>query len=194
MDPRRKMDETIRLLKRHYWGNIFILLLFFLPVTLGLLPVFDGSKTVNLTVEMYDIVITIIAIPLSLKFFANKVKKAARPMEVGSAIRLYKRASFWRLYTLSAITLGQILLYGLSGNKNSFWLTVVLLAVFLFCKPSYVELAAMTERVEEEVTNANEVDEANPETMNPMEEYTDKELENEKEAEDEKGEDDEQAT
>ncbi len=180
MDPRRKMDETIRLLKKHYWGNILILLLFFLPVTLGLLPVFDGSKKVNLTVEMYDIVITIIAIPLSLKFFANKVKKAARPIEVESAIRLYNKASFWRLYTLSAITLGQILLYGLSGNKNFFWLTVVLLTVFLFCKPSYVELTAMTERVEKEETN--------PETMNQTDKQTDKELEKEEDSEEGKGE------
>ncbi len=146
------MDETIRLLKRHYWGNIFLLLLLFLPVTLGVLPFFDGSKTVSLTVEMYDIMIVVITIPLSLKYFGDKVKKAVRPMEVETAIRVYKRASYWRLYTLSAITLVQILLYGLSGKINFFWLTVALLITFLFCKPSYVELASMTQRTNEEAT------------------------------------------
>jgi len=146
----KKMDETIRLLKRHYWGNILLLLTLFLLVTLGIFPLLDRSKIVNLTVEMYDIVIVIITIPLSLKYFSDKVKKAARPMEVEDAIRVYKRASFWRLYTLSTITLGQILLNGLSGNMNFFWLTVVLLIAFLFCKPSYVELATMTQRVDEE--------------------------------------------
>ncbi|MGI6572223.1 MAG: hypothetical protein ACOX19_02075 [Fermentimonas sp.] len=202
MDSRREMDETIRLLKKHYWGNILLLLLLFLLVTLGVLPFFDGSKTVELTVEMYDIVITIIIIPFSLKFFGDKVKKAARPMEVEDAIRLYKRASFWRLYTLSVFTLGQILLFGLSGNKNFFWLTVVLFTVFLFCKPSYVELAAMTEQVDDgkrtkmddtgeshySEERTNDEDGANPKTIEPMEEHTDKELTNGKDTEEGKGE------
>ncbi|HHU25084.1 MAG TPA: hypothetical protein GXZ56_00440 [Bacteroidales bacterium] len=208
MDRGRKIDETIRLLKKHYWGNILILLLLFLPVTLGMLPFFDGSKMVNLTVEMYDIVITLIAIPLSLKQFGDKVKKATRPMEVEDAIRVYKRASFWRLYTLSVITLVQILLFGLSGNRNFFWLTVVLFTVFLFCKPSYVELAAMTEQVDNEKRTkmddtgeshyseerTNDEDGANPKTMEPMEEHTDKKLANDGSAEDEKGKGDEQTT
>ena len=208
MDSKRKIDETIQLLKKHYWGNILLLLLLFLLVTPGVLPFFDGSKTVGLTVEMYDIVITIIVIPFSLKFFGDKVKKAARPMEVGDAIRLYKKASFWRLYTLSVFTLGQILLFGLSGNKNFFWLTVVLFTVFLFCKPSYVELAAMTEQVDDgkrtkmddtgeshySEERTNDEDGANPKTMEPMEEHTDKKLANDGSAEDEKGKGDEQTT
>ena len=86
---------------------------------------------------MYDIVIVIITIPLSLKYFSDKVKK---------------RPALWRWKTLSAIQEGILLatvyvehdhfgtipLNGLSGNMNFFWLTVVLLIAFLFCKPSYV--------------------------------------------------------
>ena len=38
MNLEKKMDETIRLLKRHYWGNILLLLTLFLLVTLGIFP------------------------------------------------------------------------------------------------------------------------------------------------------------
>ncbi len=67
-------------------------------------------------------------------------------MEIAAAIEIYKKASYLRLYTLSAITLGQIILFGYSQNMNFFWFTVVLFVVFLFCSPSYEELKAMVEK------------------------------------------------
>ncbi len=146
MRSENKISETIRLLKRHYWGNILFLALFFLLIVLGVISLFGDEQQVSVTLERYAIMVPIIAIPLLLKHFAHRIKKVARPVEIATAIEIYKKASYLRLYTLSAITLGQIILFGYSQNMNFFWFTVVLFVVFLFCSPSYEELKAMVEK------------------------------------------------
>lgn len=145
MRSENKIFETIRLLKRHYWGNILFLALLLLITLFDIISLFGDKQQVSVTLERYAIMVPIIAIPLLLKYFANRVKKAARPVEIAAAIEIYKKASYLRLYTLSAITLGQIILFGYSQNMNFFWFTVVLFVVFLFCSPSYEELYEMIE-------------------------------------------------
>lgn len=146
MRSENKIFETIRLLKRHYRGNILFLVLLLLITLFDIIPLFGDNQQVSVTLERYAIMIPIIAIPLLLKYFANRIKKTARPVEIAAAIEIYKKTSFIRLYTLTAITLGQIILFGYSRNMNFFWFTVVLFVVFLFCSPSYEELKAMVEK------------------------------------------------
>ena len=43
------------------------------------------------------------------------------------------------------VTLFHLCLYGISRNTNFFWFTVVLLIIFLFCRPSPVELESLME-------------------------------------------------
>jgi len=43
-----------------------------------------------------------------------------------------------------------IVLFTFSRNPNFMWLTVVLFIIFLFCKPSYIEVMNLTEMPKEE--------------------------------------------
>lgn len=139
------INKTISLLNRHYYINIIVLVVVFLFILFRVIPIFTEGQPVSITAERYAIIITIIAIPLSLKFFADRLKKIPRPLEEGKASEKYKSASFVRLYTMSFITMMHILLFSISRNMNFLWFTVVLLIVFLFCKPSYPELESLSE-------------------------------------------------
>lgn len=136
-------DKTINLLKRHYYIHIIVLAALFLLILFRITPLFTDKGTVSITAERYAVMITIIIIPVSLRFFANRLKKIPRPQEEEKASEKYKSASFLRLYPISAVTMAHILLFGISGNMNFFWFTVVLFIVFLFCKPSYPELESL---------------------------------------------------
>lgn len=37
-----------------------------------------------------------------------------------------------------------ILLYAVTGNMNFFWFTLILFIIYIFCRPSYPELAGLT--------------------------------------------------
>lgn len=149
MRDKEKMERLVSLLKRHYYGNIIVLALLFLLILFRVLPLLQESDLIGVTIERYAIMISIIAIPLALKFFAHRLKEITRPAETAIAVSRYKNASHLRLYAISGVTLMNILLYGFSRNSNFIWITVVLFIIFLYCRPSYAELASLTEAPEE---------------------------------------------
>ncbi|HAR38894.1 MAG: hypothetical protein A2W86_02035 [Bacteroidetes bacterium GWD2_45_23] len=143
---KRTADERIILnLSRHLYGNMISLALLFLLVLLRIIPISENFLSVGVTMERYAIMITIIAIPLSLKLFADRLKKIPRPLKAIEATTKYKKLFYLRLYTLSAVTLMNIALLGLSRNSNFMWFTIVLFIIFLFCRPSLVELTGLSE-------------------------------------------------
>lgn len=168
-----KMERLIVHLKRHYYGNIVSLVLFFLLILFRAIPLFRESDLIGVSFERYAIMISIIAIPVALKFFADRLKKILRPIEKDIAVRKYKNASYLRLYTLSAVTLLNIVLFGFSRNTNFMWITVILLLIFLYCKPSYTELVSLTE-VPEVKTKAEEENMEEPENRTDNEEASGK--------------------
>lgn len=136
----KKIDVTVKLLKTHYWINIIVLATLFILAMFKLTPFFEEKQVVNIVVERYIIVITIMAIPGILKLFSvllKKVPKEARPEIVFSK---YKKAYYTRLYTIGLLTLINIFLYDYSGNLNFFWITAVLFILYIYCKPSFPEL------------------------------------------------------
>ena len=165
------MDKAIKLLKGHYYGNIILLAVVFLLILFRIVPLFADGQAVNVTAERYAIMITILAIPVSLKFFAYRLKKIPRPVETVAATEKYKNASFLRLYTISAVTLMHIMLFGISLNMNFFWFTVVLFIVFLFCKPSYEELESLTEVPGEQNLPEEEEQQLQEEQLHPNQPY-----------------------
>lgn len=144
------IDHTIRLLKRHYYGNIIFLAGLFLAVLLGMFPFLEAAVPVRVTVERYALIITIITIPAALKLFADRLKKIPRPSETEAALHRYKKISYLRLYMISGVTLMNIGLFTFSRNPNFMWFTVVLFIIFLFCRPSYIEAMSLTGMPEEE--------------------------------------------
>jgi len=144
------MKKVIKLLRRYYYGNIISLAVAFLLFIFNLIPLFTDGRAVSITLERYAIMVTIIIIPVSLKFFAYKLKKTTRPLETTIAAERYKNIFFLRLYSISAVALMHIILFAISRNMNFFWFTIVLFIVFFFCKPSYIELEYLTEAPDKE--------------------------------------------
>ena len=145
----KKLDATIKLLRTHYRLNIIILVILFLLAMFKLTPFFAEKQIVNIIIERYIIVITIIAIPGILKLFAHLLSKVPQGVDIDLAIDKYKKAFYTRLYTISSLSLINIILYDYSGNMNFFWITTVLFLLFIYCKPSFPELEKLVRPVEE---------------------------------------------
>jgi hypothetical protein len=114
-----------------------------------LTPFFAEKQIVNIIIERYIIVITIIAIPGILKLFAHLLSKVPQGVDIDLAINKYKKAFYTRLYTISSLSLINIILYDYSGNMNFFWITTVLFLLFIYCKPSFPELEKLVRPVVE---------------------------------------------
>jgi len=137
-------DIAIRCLLKHFYLNLFVLTALFLLTLFDIIEL-KTIIAINIMVEMYLILFIIISIPIVLKGFADKIKKLPKNIDRESAIYEYKKSSYLRLYFICFITLASCMIYAFSQNKNFMYITVILLVVLLFCKPSYLELIAITE-------------------------------------------------
>lgn len=154
------IDSVIRHLHQHYYGNIIVLAVLFILVLLRIIPFPESILSVGITMERYAIIVTIIAIPAALKLFAYRLKEAPRPLEEDKAATIYTKLFYMRIYILSTITFMNIVLLGFSRNSNFLWLTVVLLIIFFFCKPSSIELTGLSELPQPEATMESEQESA----------------------------------
>lgn len=145
MKDNSPIGQTIQNLKLHYYCNIALAVVLFALTAAQLIPGTSNSVALGVVAERYALMLTIIAIPASLKYFAYRLQKVIRPLEIEAAVEIYRKAFLVRLYSISFVTLANIVLFAISRNTNYFWLTVVLLIVYLFCKPSLVELESLTE-------------------------------------------------
>ena len=197
MNPIKTTDQLIGRLKKHYFGHIIVLAILLIIILFHIIILFPDPHPVSVTAERYILLLTFIAVPAVLKWYAVQIKKlplladktdkadevgqvgevgevgevgkvgevgevgevgkvgevsevdeVSEVGEVGEVSevnqgRIRKRYQLlWmiRLFILSALTLLHILLYAYSRNKNFFWLSLVLLIFFMFCKPSAQEV------------------------------------------------------
>lgn len=133
------MTKTIKELNTHYYLSIVVLAVLFLLVFFKVIS-FGVPFSVTTTAEMYAIGITLLAIPVALKLFADKIKKIPEGTEKNETVKRYRNAWLLRMYIVNAITLGNIFLYAISRNNNFMWLAVISFIVYMFCKPSYPDL------------------------------------------------------
>lgn len=148
----KKIDTIIGLLKRQYLTIIILLVILLVMALFKITPFFPEKESVSVVLERYIIVLSIIAIPGSLKLFANLLKKVPRGIDIELAIRKYRSAYNIRLYTLSALALLNIILFDYSANLNFFWITIVIFILFFYCKPSFPELERL---IDSEKSNDN---------------------------------------
>lgn len=151
-------DGTISSLRLQYWLSIAVLASFFLLIIFDLIPFPFEKNDISVTLERYAIVITIIAIPAALKLFAVMLKKVPSSPDTELVVKSYKKASSIRLLIINVATLMNISLYAISGNMNFFWFTIVLFIIYVFCKPSYPELANLAEKGKESVQAESEIE------------------------------------
>ena len=105
IDTEKQLDATIKLLRKHYRINIIILIILFILAMFKLTPFFVEKQMINVIIDRYIIVITIIAIPGILKLFANLLKKVPQGTNIDFAISKYKNAFYISLYTISSLSI-----------------------------------------------------------------------------------------
>lgn len=93
--------------------------------------------------ERYAIGITLLSIPLGLKWFSSDIKKYSVQQSSLSAEKWYARAFYRRLCVIGLVLLANILLFALWRNDNFVWMSTVLIVVFFFCRPSITQLEDM---------------------------------------------------
>lgn len=71
MREENRMESRVTVLSRHYYGSIISLMLVFLLVLFRVIPLFGESELISITLERYSLMISLIAIPLSLRLFAG---------------------------------------------------------------------------------------------------------------------------
>lgn len=133
------MIKTIKELNTHYYLSIVVLAVLFLLVFFKAIS-FGTPFPVTTTAEMYAIGITLLAIPVALKLFADKIKKIPKGTEKNETVRGYRNAWLLRIYIVNTVTMGNIFLYAISRNNNFMWLAVISFIVYMFCKPSHQDL------------------------------------------------------
>lgn len=138
-------DKAIRQLRLQYDIHVTVTFVIFLLTLLKVIDFSSSGLSIGVVAERYALLITLIAAPLMLKWFSDKMKKSQQKYDSPDAIKLYKSANAIRLFTVTIITLGNILLFAISRNANFMWLTVVLFIVYFFCRPSYPELMSLIE-------------------------------------------------
>jgi len=142
------MRRRINLLKRHYWISIAVMALLFL-LALVRATLADPLVQTTVTVEMYAIAITLLAIPGALKLFAEKIRKVSQGSSRETIVKRYRNAWLLRIYVVNLVAAGNILLYGLSQGRNFMWLALVSFIVYMFCQPSLQELESVVRKEEE---------------------------------------------
>ncbi len=142
------MPETIK--KTHRYLQIVFILTFLIGIVLfigttllRLREILHGS-TPNLLMERYGIVITLIAIPASLKVYHYFVSKMANQPEK-SKLDFYTRIYFLRLLILGFVLAFDAIGLYTTGSRNFFYMIFITLVTFLFCLPNKSEIATLCE-------------------------------------------------
>ncbi len=143
MNRTGNVTTTVQKLQRHFLFSLLLTGLLLLLVLFQLLPFWRESQPIHITLERYLIVVTLITIPLILRWFSKRLRNSNPPLAWEEARRCYQQAFLWRHYILTLVTLLHVVLFGISRNMNFFWFAVVLFIVFLFCRPSQQELESL---------------------------------------------------
>lgn len=140
-----KIDKAINTLQLHYYINIIIVCLCFILIFFKIVSLTNNPQTLSMALNQYSIIFSLLIIPAVLKYYSHQIKKAT-PTNIEQAFRVYKSAFYMRLYPISLVITGNILLYALSNNTNYIWIALAIILFMFFCKPSVVELDNLIEK------------------------------------------------
>ena len=131
--------SLIKQLNYIFYGSIISTIIFFVLVLFKVIP-YGEPRVLPLAVSQYSIIVTLLGIPLALKLYANTIKNIAGKFSIALVKNKYKNAFTLRLSIITLLTLGNIILFGISRNTNYMWAVIILLVFFIFCKPSETDL------------------------------------------------------
>ena len=131
--------SLIKQLNYIFYGSVISTIIFFVLVLFKVIP-YGEPRVLPLAVSQYSIIVTLLGIPLALKLYANTIKNNAGKFSIALVKNKYKNAFTLRLSIITLLTLGNIILFGISRNTNYMWAVIILLVFFIFCKPSETDL------------------------------------------------------
>lgn len=141
---KENINKTVKQLNKAYLIVIITLIVLLLAVMFGLNSFIAENTGSSVIAERYAIGLTLIAIPLSLKLFADKTKKiTASENDNDVKIRQFKNAFIVRLSVLGVVGLVNTLFYAFMQNSNFMWLAVITFLTFSFCRTSADELNSL---------------------------------------------------
>ena len=139
--------SLIKQLNYIFYGSIISTIIFFVLVLFKVIP-YGEPRVLPLAVSQYSIIVTLLGIPLALKLYANTIKNNAGKFSIALVKNKYKNAFTLRLSIITLLTLGNIILFGISRNTNYMWAVIILLVFFLFCKASEIDLEKISKTEE----------------------------------------------
>ena len=144
------VNQTVKRLNGVHQVVIITLVVLMLASMFGLFKLFASDADAGVVAERYAIGLTLIAIPLSLKLFADRIKKM-KSGDDGMELKIsrFKNAFYLRISILSVVGFVNILLYSIMQNSNFMWLAAITFIAFAFCRTSAGELAGVIAEKEE---------------------------------------------
>lgn len=127
-----------------FWGNIILLISIslFLVKHIGL----NGkSETADdFIVERFGIIIPLLFIPLSLKYYHKRYKKISKEKD-GMFLSKFRNIYLFRLLGIDLAIIFNLIGFYYIGAVNFMYLVVIGLLAFLLCGPNKDEMNATTE-------------------------------------------------
>lgn len=150
------VNQTVKRLNGVHQVVIITLVVLMLAAMFGLFKLFASDADAGVVAERYAIGLTLIAIPLSLRLYANKINKINKIKKtkwgcdgMGLKMSRFKNAFYLRISILSVVGFVNILLYSIMQNSNFMWLAAITFIAFAFCRTSAGELAGVIAEKEE---------------------------------------------
>ena len=147
------VNQTVKRLNGVHQVVIITLVVLMLAAMFGLFKLFASDADAGVVAERYAIGLTLIAIPLSLRLYANKINEIKKTKwgcdGMGLKISRFKSAFYLRISILSVVGFVNILLYSIMQNSNFMWLAAITFIAFAFCRTSAGELAGVIAEKEE---------------------------------------------
>lgn len=105
----------------------------------------------SITAEQIILLLTLVAVPTSLKMHSNRIKKLKADTSVTPVekIEAYTQAFVRRISILEIVALVNIIFYAIKHSDNYMWLAVITLIAFVFCRASEKELLSLLQTEKE---------------------------------------------
>ena len=131
-----KIKQTAKLIARSFYGLWIGAISLWLLFLTDILPlgIVDGQSQTVYYIQIVGVLITLPAIPLSLRNFHRYVG-TLQEKPLMERLACYQRASLWRLTCLGIPFFYNLLLYFLTLNRAPGMLALIVLLATIFCIP-----------------------------------------------------------
>ena len=140
--------KTLKQLKTIFWTEIASFIAIFLLFLYLAGPGWTNNTEQNAIFERYAIIVTLIGIPFSLKYFYNQVKKIESLVYV-DYIRRFKTQYLLRFLVLNIVIIFNLVGFLKFESQNLLLMSLISFCGFFFCYPNQGMLLAPKSEIDE---------------------------------------------